>query len=196
MFPQCTDFTIDSSGDERWKLLELAGYNLVVLYSCSRCGLIRPPGHDTFNILSRGPKCPADPIELDTKFTDFITGNSVMTFLFLDLSPTFAALIAPPIPRIMSTLARLKDFSLVSRQVVNTISPPSHGGTWKTEIRSCSQISSFEKWINTLDSADASMTRGRPEGVRARPRRIVILTTRTTWNQGGMEGEGERTRED
>ncbi|KAG5648821.1 hypothetical protein DXG03_000170 [Asterophora parasitica] len=149
--PSARIFTIDSSGEVKMELLELAGYKSSYIHMTDLVDQMFPPIHRKWT----------------PEFTDFNYWKPPMQeFPLPDLSPPSPALSARSDSSNRSALARLRNFSLVPRQSTMRMSPPPEGEERKnSHLR---QISSFEKLSNTLgfsqtSSIDSSRRSASPE---------------------------------
>ncbi|KAJ7490242.1 Lipin/Ned1/Smp2-domain-containing protein [Mycena galericulata] len=151
--PSSRIFTIDSSGEVKLELLELAGYKSSYIHMTDLVDQMFPPIHRKWT----------------PEYTDFNYWKApVQDFPLPDFSPPSPALSARSDTSNQSTLARLRNFSLVgSRQSSNMrqaalnrvngsasksreTSPPPGESVRSEELR---QMSSFERLSNTLSSS-------------------------------------------
>ncbi|TFK43792.1 Lipin/Ned1/Smp2-domain-containing protein [Crucibulum laeve] len=137
--PSARIFTIDSTGEVKMELLELAGYKSSYIHMTDLVDQFFPPIHRKWT----------------PEFTDFNFWKvPVQEFTLPDFSPPSPALSAHSDTSNQSALARLRNFSLGSRQSTMTktsIENPSasqEGDLYRsTHLR---QMSSFEKLSSTL----------------------------------------------
>ncbi|KAJ7632102.1 Lipin/Ned1/Smp2-domain-containing protein [Mycena rosella] len=151
--PSSRIFTIDSSGEVKLELLELAGYKSSYIHMTDLVDQMFPPIHRKWT----------------PEYTDFNYWKApVQEFTLPDFSPPSPALSARSDTSNRSTLARLRNFSLVgSRQASNMrqsalsqangsasrsreTSPPPGEAQRSADLR---QMSSFERLSNTLSSS-------------------------------------------
>ncbi|KAJ7766877.1 LNS2-domain-containing protein [Mycena metata] len=163
--PSSRIFTIDSSGEVKLELLELAGYKSSYIHMTDLVDQMFPPIHRKWT----------------PEYTDFNYWKApVQEFALPDFSPPSPALSARSDTSNQSTLARLRNFSLVgSRQASNMrqtalaqvngsanasrsreTSPPPGEAQRNEELR---QMSSFERLSNTLSSSFGSRRSVSPE---------------------------------
>ncbi|KAJ6538468.1 LNS2-domain-containing protein [Mycena vulgaris] len=151
--PSSRIFTIDSSGEVKLELLELAGYKSSYIHMTDLVDQMFPPIHRKWT----------------PEYTDFNYWKApVQDFQLPDFSPPSPALSARSDTSNQSALARLRNFSLVgSRQSSNMrqsalnqvngsasrsreTSPPPEPPQRSADLR---QMSSFERLSNTLSSS-------------------------------------------
>ncbi|KAJ7167559.1 nuclear elongation and deformation protein 1 [Mycena filopes] len=161
--PSSRIFTIDSSGEVKLELLELAGYKSSYIHMTDLVDQMFPPIHRKWT----------------PEYTDFNFWKApVQEFALPDLSPPSPALSARS--DTSGTLARLRNFSLVGNRqsssarhaalaLVNggsasrsreTSPPPGEASQRSEELR---QMSSFERLSNTLSSSFGSRRSVSPE---------------------------------
>ncbi|KAF5387989.1 hypothetical protein D9615_000643 [Tricholomella constricta] len=164
--PSARIFTIDSSGEVKMELLELAGYKSSYIHMTDLVDQQFPPIHRKWM----------------PEFTDFNYWKPPMhEFPLPDLSPPSPALSARSDTSNRSALARLRNFSLVpSRQSTMRMSPPPEGQERRnSHLR---QISSFEKLSNTLGFSQTSSITGDS-------RRSASPESSTSYDSEDDEGE-------
>ncbi|KAJ7129323.1 Lipin/Ned1/Smp2-domain-containing protein [Mycena epipterygia] len=151
--PSSRIFTIDSSGEVKLELLELAGYKSSYIHMTDLVDQMFPPIHRKWT----------------PEYTDFNYWKApVQDFQLPDFSPPSPALSARSDTSNQSTLARLRNFSLVGSRQASTMrqsalsqvngrasgsretSPPPDEGQRSADLR---QMSSFERLSNTLSSS-------------------------------------------
>ncbi|KAI0796995.1 Lipin/Ned1/Smp2-domain-containing protein [Abortiporus biennis] len=180
--PSSRIFTIDSSGEVKMELLELAGYKSSYIHMTDLVDQMFPPIHRQWA----------------AEYTDFNYWKTPMQdFPLPDLSPPSPALSARSDTSNQSALARLRNFSLVgSRQSNNmgrfTLPPPATEGdsaASKAEDRRkeshLRQMSSFERLSSTLASFASSPTSGTPRS-----------TTPTSYDSGSGSEDEDGTQDD
>lgn len=135
--PSARIFTIDSSGEVKMELLELAGYKSSYIHMTDLVDQMFPPIHRKWT----------------PEFTDFNYWKTpVQDFPLPDLSPPSPALSARSDTSNQSALARLRNFSLVSRQSTNRLSPsPVHSAAVATGY---SRRSTSPASLGSYDSDD------------------------------------------
>nr|VWP01801.1 DNA helicase (EC [Ganoderma boninense] len=154
--PSSRIFTIDSSGEVKMELLELAGYKSSYIHMTDLVDQMFPP-------INR---------KWAAEFTDFNYWRApIQDFPLPDLSPPSPALSARSDTSNQSTLARLRNFSLVGgRQSMKsfTLPPPATEAGRKSDIDENAgrlrQMSSLERLGNTIVSLtqSSSSTAGSP----------------------------------
>ncbi|KAJ6539705.1 Lipin/Ned1/Smp2-domain-containing protein [Mycena capillaripes] len=181
--PSSRIFTIDSSGEVKLELLELAGYKSSYIHMTDLVDQMFPPIHRKWT----------------PEYTDFNYWKPpVQDFPLPDLSPPSPALSARS--DTSSTFARIRNFSLVSgsRQTSNIrqaalnkvngsasreTSPPPGEPTRDADLR---QMSSFERLSNTLSSSF-----GKSSPLSDRSRRSVSPESRSSSSHTYNESEEE-----
>ncbi|TBU47240.1 LNS2-domain-containing protein [Dichomitus squalens] len=156
--PSSRIFTIDSTGEVKMELLELAGYKSSYIHMTDLVDQMFPP-------INR---------KMAAEFTDFNYWRTpIQDFPLPDLSPPSPALSARSDTSNQSTFARLRNFSLVSSRQPSsksfTLPPPAteasqqKNDTDGNEAR-LRQMSSFERLSNTFASLtqSSSSTAGSP----------------------------------
>ncbi|KAF9266322.1 LNS2-domain-containing protein [Marasmius fiardii PR-910] len=148
--PSSRIFTIDSTGEVKCELLELAGYKSSYIHMTDLVDQMFPPIHRKWA----------------PEFTDFNYWKPpIQKFPLPDLSPPSPTLSARSDTSNQSTLARLRNFSLVpSRQGSSQLKPYNKGtsidGYRDSDLR---QMSSFERLKDTLGfPASRSVSPERP----------------------------------
>ncbi|KAH0587899.1 hypothetical protein H2248_006651 [Termitomyces sp. 'cryptogamus'] len=169
--PSARIFTIDSTGEVKMELLELAGYKSSYIHMTDLVDQMFPPIHRKWT----------------PEFTDFNYWKTpVHDFPLPDLSPPSPALSARSDT---STLARLRNFSLVSGRQ-GSMTPASRASPPPDEDRGRSshlrQMSSFERLSSTLGWSQTKND-GRRDTSPA--------SSYDSDDEGGNEGEGGRKRE-
>ncbi|KAF8076685.1 nuclear elongation and deformation protein 1 [Lyophyllum atratum] len=145
--PSARIFTIDSSGEVKMELLELAGYKSSYIHMTDLVDQMFPPIHRKWM----------------PEFTDFNYWKAPMQdFPLPDFSPPSPALSARSDTSNRSALARLRNFSLVpSRQGSTRMSPPpAEEEEHERKNSHLRQFSSFEKLSNTLGFSQTSLMAG------------------------------------
>ncbi|KAF9464839.1 Lipin/Ned1/Smp2-domain-containing protein [Collybia nuda] len=146
--PSARIFTIDSSGEVKMELLELAGYKSSYIHMTDLVDQMFPPIHRKWT----------------PEFTDFNYWKPpVQDYPLPDLSPPSPALSARSDTSNQSALTRLRNFSLVgSRQgtMQTSYTKDPYSGSENSRSSHLRQISSFEKLSNTLGFAQTSSTNG------------------------------------
>lgn len=133
--PSARIFTIDSTGEVKMELLELAGYKSSYIHMTDLVDQMFPPIHRKWT----------------PEFTDFNYWKApVQDYPLPDLSPPSPALSARSDTSNQSALARLRNFSLVGRQ--NPVKLPMDGAPNGDSYRNAHlrQMSSFERLSTTL----------------------------------------------
>ncbi|KAJ8698808.1 lipin Ned1 [Pleurotus ostreatus] len=140
--PSSRIFTIDSSGEVKLELLELAGYKSSYIHMTDLVDQMFPPIHRKWA----------------AEYTDFNYWKvPIQQFSLPDLSPPSPALSARSDTSNQSTLARIRNFSLVgSRQPTLVPTRENAGGEEEGNLSRRSsrliQMSSFERLSNTLSN--------------------------------------------
>ncbi|KAJ7068630.1 LNS2-domain-containing protein [Mycena amicta] len=143
--PSSRIFTIDSSGEVKLELLELAGYKSSYIHMTDLVDQMFPPIHRKWT----------------PEYTDFNYWKApVLEFPLPDLSPPSPALSARSDTSNQSTLARLRNFSLVGSRQSSNIRQAALNKVNGTHSRETSpppddfrQISSFERLSSTLSGS-------------------------------------------
>lgn len=174
--PSSRIFTIDSSGEVKMELLELAGYKSSYVHLCYHCGdrlLIVYISRYIHMADLVDQMFPPIHKKWAAEYTDFNYWKPpVQDFTLPDLSPPSPALSARSDTSSQSTLARLRNFSLVGRQATISVKPSGLPPTAsvpnvlhedrrkESQLR---QMSSLERLSNTLAAfAQSSSVSGTP----------------------------------
>ncbi|KAG5639717.1 hypothetical protein H0H81_005900 [Sphagnurus paluster] len=172
--PSARIFTIDSSGEVKMELLELAGYKSSYIHMTDLVDQMFPPIHRKWM----------------PEFTDFNFWKApVQDYPLPDLSPPSPALSARSDGSSRSTLARLRNFSLVGgRQGTRMSARPEEQERRNSHLR---QISSFEKLSNTLGfSQTAAVTNVR----RSASPESSAYDSEDDEGEEGLDADGKRRR--
>ncbi|EPQ59162.1 LNS2-domain-containing protein [Gloeophyllum trabeum ATCC 11539] len=176
--PSSKIFTIDSNGEVKMELLELAGYKSSYIHMTDLVDQMFPPIHKSWA----------------PEFTDFNYWKAPMQeFPLPDLTPPSPALSARSDTSNQSTLARLRNFSLVGSRQNNmknfTLPPPTTDASKQDAApeRSATlrQMSSFER----LTSALGGFTRSSSPGPESRSQSPVSQSS--TYLDSGSEDEDD-----
>ncbi|KAF7792895.1 hypothetical protein EIP86_003996 [Pleurotus ostreatoroseus] len=173
--PSSRIFTIDSTGEVKMELLELAGYKSSYIHMTDLVDQMFPP-------INR---------KWAPEYTDFNYWKTPIPDISLpDLTPPSPALSARSDTSNQSTLARLRNFSLVpSRQSSRYSLPPPATDASKTgdgKDATLRQMSSLERLSNTLSSLrQSSSTVSSPGG-------ITPTSEDSDSESEGEEGDAER----
>ncbi|KAJ7098808.1 nuclear elongation and deformation protein 1 [Mycena belliarum] len=193
--PSSRIFTIDSSGEVKLELLELAGYKSSYIHMTDLVDQMFPPIHR----------------KMTPEYTDFNYWKApVQDFQLPDLSPPSPALSARSDTSNQSTFTRLRNFSLVSSRQASSIrqsalsqvnghasgsretSPPPEGPMRSADLR---QMSSFERLSNTLSSSfGKSSTLGNRRSLSPESRSSSSTTYADSEDEEGSLDSGEKRR--
>ncbi|KIM91230.1 hypothetical protein PILCRDRAFT_811742 [Piloderma croceum F 1598] len=194
--PSARIFTIDSTGEVKMELLELAGYKSSYIHMTDLVDQMFPPIHRKWA----------------PEFTDFNYWKTpVQDFTLPDLSPPSPALSARSDTSNQSALARLRNFSLVGNRQSNHMkqySQPTPGTDSSTPNPAMSnnknahlrQMSSLERLSNTLATLTQSSSSSVGESRRSlspASRSSLSLTYAESWSDeeygdDGFDNGGER----
>lgn len=166
--PSSRIFTIDSTGDVKMELLELAGYKSSYIHMTDLVDQMFPPIHRRWVV----------------EYTDSNFWKAPMAEYSLpDLTPPSPALSARSDTSNQSTLARLRNFSLVPSRGKSSQLLPTAAVKADSRNSHLRQMSSFERLAQTLE-------RNSPFAA-ADSRRSVSPQSSSTYLDSGSEDEGD-----